>query len=142
MMAKFQEQDKTGKRTDDESPMESVVIPVQLPTLSTLSGLSSTANEGLNSPPDNTNKQSEEQKKQQQMAQMGTSPLSADEEFSLLMFLRETLDELKTIDWPSPSRVFKITVIIIVIIIVASVAIYAVDGFFSSVAQRLFETNV
>eukprot|EP00171_Calliarthron_tuberculosum_P017076 IDg17076t1 len=76
------------------------------------------------------------------MAQMGISSLSVEEEFSLLMFLKETLEELKTIDWPSASRVFKITIIIIISIIIASAGIYAVDGFFSSIAQMLFETNV
>lgn len=130
MMPKFQEADKSGTEAEDETP--TFVPPIQLPTLSTLSGL--TAPEADDEKKDGEN--------EPMMAQMGMSSLSAEEEFRAIVFLREAIEELKTVDWPPLPRVFKIMLIIIISIIFSSFAIYTVDGFFSYMASQLFEINL
>ena len=143
MMAKYQERENPEKPTE-ETPIENFVPPVQLPTLSTLSGgieegtdeidLSALNRRTMNGGGDSNVNNLE-------MKQMGTA-LTSEEEFKILQFLKEVAEEFKTIEWPSVGRVFKILVIVIISIIVSAVGIYIVDGFFLSVAQYLFETGI
>lgn len=140
MMAKFQQKEDPAKNIDGESSIEGVVPPVNLPSLRSLT------NQGapLFGEEVETGAEGKAETAKEEMpdfSRMGAS-MSSEEEFRLVAFLQSTVEELKNIEWPAPDRVFKITVIILVSIVVASAGIYVVDGFFYSIAQILFETNV
>ncbi len=138
-MAKYQERDNPEKPTE-ETPIDNVVPPVQLPTLSTLSGDIDAEAEEIDLSQLNKPAGSGTSLEELEMKQMGAA-LTSDEEFKILQFLKEVYEESKTIEWPSAGRVFKILVIVIVSIIVSAIAIYIVDGFFFSLSQYLFETG-
>lgn len=80
----------------------------------------------------------EEAEKVEEVVMMGTGISAAGEE-SIVDFLKDVYAEFQIIDWPSVSRVVKITLIVIATMIIASVGIYTVDGFFLSLSQKVFD---
>ena len=140
MMAEFKKGDESGRTVDEDSALDSLVPKVDLPTLSTLSGLNAPIVIDEELIPDSRTQTDSPQSEANEFGRMGMS-ISTEEEDSILTFLNEVFAELKQIEWPSAARVAKITVIILVSILVAGVGIYIVDGFFYSVAKILFETS-
>ncbi len=137
-MAKFQQKDDASKSLDEETSMDTVVPPVSLPTLRSLSNIGPPL--VVEEEPDGTDAAEETETNLTDMSRMGLS-MSVQEELNLFNFFKSVLAELSVIEWPPASRVVKITVIILVSIVVASAGIYVVDGFFYSMAQLLFETS-
>lgn len=139
MMAKFQQKEDPAKNLDEEAKIEGVVPPVNLPSLRSLTNQGPLFGEELE--PVAEEKAEVAKEEVPDFSRMGAS-MSSEEEFQAIAFLKSVAEELKNIEWPPADRVFKITVIILVSIVVASAGIYVVDGFFYSIAQILFETNV
>lgn len=80
----------------------------------------------------------ENAQREKELASMGVG-LSAEMEGSAIKFLKGVYEEFKIIEWPSPGRVIKVTVLIVVTLAVAIVALYFLDGFFYRMAQIYFD---
>lgn len=115
---------KKRKKTTSSAPTD-----LQLPTLSSLS---------TKAPKKEKAPEPEPEPKPTMMG----SGLSAAEELQIVVFLKEVLVEFKQIEWPTASRVIKLTLLVIATILVASAGIYAVDGVLYGLSQRLFETTL
>ena len=52
----------------------------------------------------------------------------ADQESGVIRFLRETLDELRKVVWPTPQELYRFTLVVIVTVVVIAAFIGAVDA--------------
>ncbi len=66
---------------------------------------------------------------------------SADE-IPGVSFVRETVDELRKVVWPTPQELYRYTMVVIVTVIVISAFIGAADAAVSEVARRFIYTGV
>ena len=55
---------------------------------------------------------------------------------ALVRFFRETFDELRKVDWPSPSELYRYTIIVIITVIVLAGFISGLDWVLQQLAQR------
>lgn len=119
-----------------ESSLDKLVPPTPLPTLSTLSNPAPDAPEiDLSRLSDNP---SEPEAQPNDVDTMGAGLSKGDEVF-IVEFLKGCYEEFKIIDWPSPERVVKITLLILVTLFTAIVSLYFIDGFFYRMSQVYFE---
>lgn len=143
MLAKYQQQDENSQsQLDNQTELEKLVPPPAMPTLSTLSNpqpespseidLSRLSDMPMDDP------SLENAQREKELASMGVG-LSAEMEGSAIKFLKGVYEEFKIIEWPSPGRVIKVTVLIVVTLAVAIVALYFLDGFFYRMAQIYFD---
>ncbi len=56
----------------------------------------------------------------------------------LVKFLKEVLDELKKVTWPSPELVKKATIAVIIFTLLVSVYLWVLDLIFSKIINYLF----
>jgi preprotein translocase subunit SecE len=54
----------------------------------------------------------------------------------VVRFFRETFDELRKVDWPTPSELYRYTIIVIVTVIVMAAFIAGIDWALQQLAQR------
>lgn len=158
MLAKFQKKkdQQSSSRPEDERPLDQILPPPLLPTLSTLTGTTPTSTNDeqseaadsftVTNPSSYTDiiKDDPEQDilpKDTQLAQMGLG-LSELQENSVIQFFKEIWVEFQTIEWTPFSRVVRLTILVIVIIFVATSSLYVVDGFLSRVAKLAFDENI
>jgi preprotein translocase subunit SecE len=50
-----------------------------------------------------------------------------DEEFAVVRFLREVLDELRKVVWPTPGELWRYTMVVVVTVVVIATFIGVVD---------------
>jgi len=50
-----------------------------------------------------------------------------DEEFAVVQFLREVLDELRKVVWPTPGELWRYTMVVVVTVVVIATFIGVVD---------------
>jgi preprotein translocase subunit SecE len=50
-----------------------------------------------------------------------------DDEFAVVRFLREVLDELRKVVWPTPGELWRYTMVVVVTVVVISTFIGVVD---------------
>lgn len=140
-MAKFQQRKEESSLPGSEGEKPSPLRPSSgsLPTLSSLSGRGT----GLNRSTDDQASSSDAPPADgiEQFDMMGGGIDSATELW-LIAFLKSVYNEVFLIDFPSLSRVVKLTFVVMLTIVVASAFLYTVDGIFLRLSQILFETNV
>ncbi len=62
---------------------------------------------------------------------------------AVVRFFRETFDELRKVDWPTPSELYRYTIIVIVTVIVMAAFIAGIDWALQQLAQRfIYGTSV
>lgn len=55
---------------------------------------------------------------------------------ALVRFFRETFDELRKVDWPSPSELYRYTIIVIITVIVLAAFISGLDWVLQQLAEK------
>jgi preprotein translocase SecE subunit len=154
-MARFQQRNEDTPRPA-EADLDSVLPPVgvdadsgakptlpdALPTLSSLSGQSTTGQAGLGDGVGDALITDKDRKRLEAEEKLMGAGLSKEQEESLLQFFKDVVTEFGIIEWPPFSRVIKVTIIVIATMIIASAGIYTVDGFFYNISQKLFEKNL
>lgn len=135
MMAKYQKKEQTSsERPEDNRPLDELIPPPLLPTLTTLTGGDPLVER---SPKESMEQEKSDKQKDEEVVLMG-SGMSASEESSVLGFLAGVVEEFKLIEWPSFGRIVRLTVICILTIVIATAALYLVDGFFYRVSKYYF----
>lgn len=127
-MAKFQKQEATSESPEGDSLLEEIIPPPALPSLTTLSGKI----------PDIQPKAPDDEVDLSKISTSGPA-LSTEDEDSIKSFLAGVAEEVKIVEWPSFSRVLRLTFIILVTLVSAVVALYFVDGFFYRISHVLFD---
>lgn len=140
MMAKYQKKEQTSaERPEDERPLEDLLPPPVLPTLSTLTGKTITESQ-LPQEPTDENELKETKEKEAEISQMGAG-MSTDQENAVLSFLNEVYQEFQLVEWPTLGRIVRLTIICLITIVLATAALYIVDGFFYRAAKFLFSED-
>lgn len=137
-MAKFQPKKTSSERPEDERPLEQILPPPALPTLTTLTGETTFSS---NQSADGDESQDAEASEGDEVMQMGVG-LSTAQENAIVTFFLEIAEEFKMIEWPSFGRIIRLSIIVLFTIIVATASLYVVDGFFYRVSQALFQGNL
>jgi preprotein translocase subunit SecE len=63
-------------------------------------------------------------------------------EFWLVRFLRETIDELRKVVWPTPQELYRYTLVVVVTVAVIAGFIGIVDAGLAEVARRFIYSAV
>ena len=66
----------------------------------------------------------------------------SSDEIPGIAFLRETVDELRKVVWPTPQELYRYTLVVIVTVIVISSFIGLADAGVSELARRFIYTGV
>ncbi|CAN8066993.1 unnamed protein product [Agarophyton chilense] len=142
MLAKFQKQESNIEQPDGESQLEKLVPnELPLPTLSTLTGIYNSEPNPSSTKGNTKGNSVNEEIDLSKISTMGVG-LSQKDESSLVGFFRGLVDELKLVEWPSASRVIRLTALIVVTIVGAVVALYFIDGFFYRISHAVFDGNI
>lgn len=132
---KLQRQQPSADRPEDEEPLESILPPPILPTLNTLTNNFKSSSEIQNESHD---ADEDDPTDVQPVLQMGVGIPLIDK---AIRFLVEVVEEFKMIEFPSFSRVIRLSIVVLITIVVATLALYVVDGFFYRAARFLFERD-
>ena len=54
----------------------------------------------------------------------------------MVRFFRETFEELRKVDWPTPSELYRYTIIVIITVIVMAAFIAGIDWVLQQLAER------
>jgi preprotein translocase subunit SecE len=66
----------------------------------------------------------------------------AEQELGVIRFLRETVDELRKVVWPTPQELYRYTLVVIVTVIVIAAFIGAVDFGLTKLAERFIYGSI
>lgn len=137
-LAKFKQQE-TNETPESETPLEGIIPPPALPTLTTLTGETPLAPE-----PTETRDQLQQTEPGIDLSEISSqgAGISAADENQIASFLKGVGGEFALIEWPSAARVVRLTVIILATLLIAISGLYFVDGFFYRMANILFEGKI
>jgi preprotein translocase subunit SecE len=66
----------------------------------------------------------------------------ADQTPGVIRFLRETIDELRKVVWPTPQELYRYTLVVVVTVSVIALFIFAVDTALSQLSARFIYGSV
>lgn len=141
-MAKYEPKKTRAELPEEQRPLDEILPPPALPTLSTLTGdtiaeQAAQAQAEIEGNPQKAPAKVDYNK----ILQMGGG-MSVSQENAALKFFAGVYDEFQVIEWPSFGRVIRLTIIVILTIVVATVSLYVVDGFFYRLSQAFFQDNM
>lgn len=64
------------------------------------------------------------------------------EEFALARFMREVIDELRKVVWPTPAELYRYTLVVVATVVIISTFIGAVDYGVGEVVKRFVYAGV
>lgn len=63
-------------------------------------------------------------------------------EVGVLRFLRETVEELRKVVWPTPAELYRYTLVVVVTVVVMAAFIAAVDAALQELGRRFIYASV
>lgn len=66
---------------------------------------------------------------------------AADQAPGVIRFLRDTIDELRKVVWPTPQELYRYTLVVIVTVSVIALFVFGVDSAVTALAQRFIYTK-